>query len=604
MKRAGWLFVVMAALSLPVAAQTPACAEHVAKSEWDAAIAACGSALAADPEDAQAWALRGIAHRSAGRPQEAFVDFDRALGIQPGLVPALGHRAMLHAAQGRAAEAVADLKTALATEPKNPELLQAMGTVQLQAGNNKDGVDYLERAAKLADGPQPWLELAQLPDLDAKQREKYLTQAIKAAPKAPQGYAARGAVRAQEGNDKGALRDLRDAVKTAPDNAGVRAMLAAMLLKTKELREALDVLDAGIAMKPETDLLALRMDARAQAGDPVGALADYQAVESHAGHLANHVSKLTYRSWVQDTPALDEIGKRLVAKYVPDLERATAAVAALKPAERNCTFEPSAASMLEALAVTSGQVKAATERIKARYQTGYESCLAALEPLPTARFAEARPLVAQATANIAAGVARLQTDCGAHEVLAQCADRATRLREAAGSLMAELRKHEEVAASRRVQLPQMKASAAQFASDAADRSGVLLERSARSLFAEHYDESRLLPAIRYVVDNPVPDVEQACPEPRRYASDINKMSAVYDRRSEYASCLQNALNQIARQDGFDAAATELNHQRKVIEALQAYQCSRRPVSGCVPTEAWERANDRLRAESVQVAVDN
>ncbi len=108
-------------MSDPVA-QTPLARARAlqADGQLEAALAAYGEALAADPDHLEALNDRAIALHALGRLEDAGADLDRVLVLRPGLAVTLANRASLRADQGRLDEALADYDAALATQPGLP----------------------------------------------------------------------------------------------------------------------------------------------------------------------------------------------------------------------------------------------------------------------------------------------------------------------------------------------------------------------------------------------------------------------------------------------------------------------------------------------------
>ncbi|MEU1026895.1 tetratricopeptide repeat protein, partial [Streptomyces sp. NPDC005904] len=69
------------------------------------------------PDVAGTLGERGNVLRSAGRHEEAVVEFDRALSLDPGYAWACGSRALSLEALGRVTEALASLDEALRIDP-------------------------------------------------------------------------------------------------------------------------------------------------------------------------------------------------------------------------------------------------------------------------------------------------------------------------------------------------------------------------------------------------------------------------------------------------------------------------------------------------------
>lgn len=138
----------------------------------DQAIASLRRAHALAPADAQTTALLGAYLTESGAPAEAIGLLAPAANADPPDVQVLVTLALAQARAGGAADAVATLERARAAYPGNAMLLVDLGTVQLMGGHRADARRFFEAAA--AKNPQlarAHSSLAAIDAEDGRQRE-------------------------------------------------------------------------------------------------------------------------------------------------------------------------------------------------------------------------------------------------------------------------------------------------------------------------------------------------------------------------------------------------------------------------------------------------
>ena len=92
----------------------------------------------------------GLAYVAKNLPDEALVEFDRALLLTPGQVPSLFERGRLLRANRKPAEALASLELAATLDPKNAEVQYEIGLALLAQEGPAAALDALGRAVALA----------------------------------------------------------------------------------------------------------------------------------------------------------------------------------------------------------------------------------------------------------------------------------------------------------------------------------------------------------------------------------------------------------------------------------------------------------------------
>jgi eukaryotic-like serine/threonine-protein kinase len=106
--------------------------------------------IGAEPKNAEAYAVRGLAHLSLEKDQQAFDDATAALRLDGHNVRALTVRGLVHVHRQHPAQALADLSAVLASAPDN--YLAATGCVQARQmqHHDEDALAALDRVLKIS----------------------------------------------------------------------------------------------------------------------------------------------------------------------------------------------------------------------------------------------------------------------------------------------------------------------------------------------------------------------------------------------------------------------------------------------------------------------
>ncbi len=207
-------------------------------------IAELDQTIANDPENADAYYLRGLARAGQGQYQSAIEDFTRVIELQPGYAEALYNRGLVYSHLNQYQEAVYDFTTADKLGIKDIELYRHRGQAHLALEKRSEAIAdftqvitgnptdveahyYLGIACiELEDYSQAFANFdraIELDDLDARaynglgiahtkledypQAIDYLNQAIKLDPAYVEAYYNRGIAHKLQGNNKEATRD-------------------------------------------------------------------------------------------------------------------------------------------------------------------------------------------------------------------------------------------------------------------------------------------------------------------------------------------------------------------------------------------------------------
>lgn len=221
--------------------------------DTEGARALLDAAIEKEPENAQALRTRGEVRLDANDFAGARADYERALELDPADVEANIGEGMVARAEGRHAEAIISLSVALRLNPSNATALSARGASYHQIGRwDRSLADY--RAVKTA---APTSDTGLLGEL-------------------------RALIRLGRYDEAGVL--IREKLEAAPTSAVALNALVDMGRRQGRFDEALQAIDAAIAgSAADFNLLAMRAEVRARAGDAVGARADFDALRGMAG---------------------------------------------------------------------------------------------------------------------------------------------------------------------------------------------------------------------------------------------------------------------------------------------------------------------------------
>lgn len=572
-------FVLLSFASSSAFADSAACLARLEANDAAGAVGACTTAIEADPEDARSWAIRGLAHLSAGREAEGATDLDRALGIDPKLPLALLGRARLRIDSGDAEGARSDLKAVLAVDDAHYDALVTFGQLEWQSKRAEEALSLFGRAAKARpDQAYPWVASAVIvADRDRRQAKKFLDKAIKASKTDTTALLLRGRLNFADEDWKDAAADFQAAAGLAPDNVEASAMWAQSLQKLKRPDEALAVLDEALRRKSTPDLLLERMDLRLAQGDAIGAEADLRAVQKAAPSALK-----------ADEPA----ARAMEEKYAPGLAAIEAQLLRdLALPVRDCT--PDARyRWMAALQQSRGELAPAEQSFRRTLRDEYVACQDLRLPPATERFAQARQSIAAVSAAVTSKGQALVLDCAAHpEMVALCAQRRDAYAQRAGKLLADLRAREEAASKRRLEVAAAKDDADEVAAAAVRRARDAFTSSAAKEYGDYADLARLRAAADLVRARPAPSISQRCTDPGAVpsirASDAT-VSSFNGRSNAYLDCLQNLASELGgRRSNIELAAEQLRNARTATDAVRNYRCSAKAGSGCVPDALWQ-----------------
>ena len=214
--------------------------------EPQAAFAAFGVALRANPLYASALAYQGYALHLLGESAAALASADRALALDPSSSQAHYVRGLALRAQGQPSLAVSELEAAIAADPANPVILMDLGDTYALLRNYPQAQADLEAATRAdSSSPVPWMRLARFHLESLLSVESGLGAAQRAVALAPANGEARDLLGwalylNRRGDD--ALVELRQAIALAPRSASAHyhlGVVAAQVGDRETARRAL-----------------------------------------------------------------------------------------------------------------------------------------------------------------------------------------------------------------------------------------------------------------------------------------------------------------------------------------------------------------------------
>jgi tetratricopeptide (TPR) repeat protein len=118
------------------------------------ALSDLNTLLELKPDSAPGYLTRGGLYLNTGHPKEAADDFTKALALDKLSTSALNNRAMAYAAMGRKEEAFADIAAAIALAPDEPKPYLNRAEINMHSGNYAAAVTDAEYAIAFAPGAE------------------------------------------------------------------------------------------------------------------------------------------------------------------------------------------------------------------------------------------------------------------------------------------------------------------------------------------------------------------------------------------------------------------------------------------------------------------
>lgn len=190
------------------------------KKNLDAAISDFNQALFLKPANAEVLYLRGNIFLKQGDAEEAFDDFDKVVKLRGNAYQAYAKRGEANYLQDDVQEAHSDYNQALELNKQHRDSLLGRGTCLMEMGNFLAAAKDFEAALRLEpDDLKTMKLLAELWTIQENfaKAEEMCKQIIAKTPKQPDGYLARGRLRAFEKKHKLATESFSKAIELAPN---------------------------------------------------------------------------------------------------------------------------------------------------------------------------------------------------------------------------------------------------------------------------------------------------------------------------------------------------------------------------------------------------
>ena len=226
--------------------------------KFDEAADACGRAIAANPDLAEAHALLGAIGQARGRAADAIRCFERAVELKPALVTAWVSLADLYKAGGEMEKALEACEKAEELEPGRADVLNTSGVVQQSMGEFAAAEAAFRRAAVSAPPGEPTAQiqpnLGALLELTGRHEAAVirLEKAVEAAPRYAQAHNTLGAALKSLRRFDEAEAAFRRALEVAPDMAAAESNLGTIYGLKRQWPEALRCYERAVELNPDS----------------------------------------------------------------------------------------------------------------------------------------------------------------------------------------------------------------------------------------------------------------------------------------------------------------------------------------------------------------
>ncbi len=221
----------------PSAAKLGSASEYVARAEaslkegkWDQAYVDLNEALKLEPNNANAYRFRGATYFKLGDSKSALKDYNQAISLDPNNSDLFLNRGILQADCGDSSNALSDLNEAIRLNPNNANAYNIRAQLHAKSWFNDD-VDCLDQA---------------LEDFE---------NAIQLEPEEPQFLVSRADFLGScfRGAERDALADLDQAIRLAPDNAAYYLARHKVKLSLKDVNGAAEDLTKAYQLDPSDE---------------------------------------------------------------------------------------------------------------------------------------------------------------------------------------------------------------------------------------------------------------------------------------------------------------------------------------------------------------
>jgi tetratricopeptide (TPR) repeat protein len=231
--------------------------------EWEMALFAFNSAVAADPEYAEAHAWLGEAQQQLG--EDGSAELQKALALNPTSILAQAMNALALQRQGNIQAALATLEQIASQEPDNPQWLIALGQARAQLGDLEGALSEFLKATKLQpENVAVWQALAEFSLSYQYQVTSTGTpaanKAVLLAPESPYSLDLAGQAAITNGELDEAESYFKTAIERDPRYAPAHLHLALIFFQREDINLGLHELQRAAALgNPEAQNLLTQM---------------------------------------------------------------------------------------------------------------------------------------------------------------------------------------------------------------------------------------------------------------------------------------------------------------------------------------------------------
>ena len=185
-------------------------------------------AISLDPKFAQAYANRGLVHRQINRLELALADYNRALAIDPNYASAFLGRGVVHRQRGQLVNALNDFNKTIAIRPDNAQAYYNRGLLYQNQRQHQFAIDDFSTAITLNPMPEALIAraLSYLAVNNIQSAATDLDEAVQANPANLQGWVARGLAYERLNNRERAAGSYARALVLQRDHAAAKAGFA------------------------------------------------------------------------------------------------------------------------------------------------------------------------------------------------------------------------------------------------------------------------------------------------------------------------------------------------------------------------------------------
>ena len=236
--------------------------------QFDRALQAIAELDKKQPNNPLTYNFRGGAYVGKKDTANARKSFEQALAIKPDFFPAAANLAQLDLQDKKPAAARTRFETLLQHDANNSQAMLALAQLSAQAGQEKDYLSWLERAAKAApDAMQPRLLLADyyLRKNDPAKALVLVREARIANPNNPAVLDMLGNAQLAAGDKDNALASFQKLTEMAPQSAAAQVRLATVQTQLKQTDNARASLNRALQLQPafiDAEVALIGLDAK------------------------------------------------------------------------------------------------------------------------------------------------------------------------------------------------------------------------------------------------------------------------------------------------------------------------------------------------------